>query len=138
MPEKTSKCARTNRYFNQPVAKEPNCKQSGLYKHEPVTEPAAIQNTCTKSAYQRATVNVPVAVKPFALAGSTKTYCCSDPVIKGIRCNQYHNEEICYFTFSQEICVEVPIHFGAKACVGDSWVDCHGASTEECIDCDTE
>lgn len=42
--------------------------------------------TCTRRAYQRANVSVPVSVKPFSFAGPTNTLCCSDPVIKNIRC----------------------------------------------------
>ncbi len=93
-------------------------------------------NTCSRSAYQRATVSVPVAVKPFSFTGPTKTSCCGEPVIEEILCKKNCNDEICYFTISQKICVEIPVHFGATAHVGDSWVECHDASTEECDECD--
>lgn len=92
-------------------------------------------NTCTKSAYQRAAVSVPIEVKPFAYTGPTQTLCCTDPIIKDIRCHSHCGHRVCYFTISQEICVEVPVHFGAKAEVGEAWIDCHEASTHPCVDC---
>ncbi len=90
--------------------------------------------TCVKIAYQRAVVSVPVAVKPFSVAGPTSTLCCSDPVVTNVRCTGT-KDRICYFTITQEICVEVPIHFGAEAQVGEPGVDCLETSLEECDDC---
>lgn len=91
-------------------------------------------NTCVRTAYQRAVVSVPVAVKPFSVAGPTNTLCCSDPVVTNVRCTGT-KDRICYFTITQEICVEVPIHFGAEAHVGEPGVDCLETSLEECDDC---
>lgn len=90
--------------------------------------------TCVKTAYQRAIVSVPVAVKPFSVPGPTHTLCCSEPVVTNVRCTGT-KEKICYFTISQEICVEVPIHFGAEAQVGEPGVDCLRTSLEDCEDC---
>ncbi len=104
------------------------------YNSYPQTEIISGSNTCTRNAYQRARVSVPVAVKPFTFAGPTEAFCCGDPIIKEIRCTGTKNR-ICYFTISQEICVEIPIHFGANACVGSTWVDCLEASTDDCDDC---
>lgn len=93
-------------------------------------------NHCTRAVYQNAMVNVPVAIKPFSFAGQSSTYCCSEPTIKDIACrkNNCNDEEICYFTISQEICVEVPVHFGAKVSVGDSLIECGETLTEGCSD----
>lgn len=42
----------------------------------------------------------------------------------------------CVFTVSQNICVEVPVEFGAVAEVGDTYVSCSGATAEDiCTDC---
>ena len=42
----------------------------------------------------------------------------------------------CFFTITQDICVAVPVNFGAVATVGDSYVNCNGASEQEiCTDC---
>lgn len=79
--------------------------------------------TCTKNAYQRANISVPVVVKPFSFAGPTTTLCNTEPIIKDIRCTGT-TDQVCYFTIVQEICVEVPIHFGANASVGLPSVDC--------------
>ncbi len=42
----------------------------------------------------------------------------------------------CAFTISQNICVQVPVEFGATAQVGDAYVNCSGATAEDiCTDC---
>ena len=44
-----------------------------------------------------------------------------------------------YFTIGQDICVAVPVEFGAIATVEDTYVDCNGASGEDiCDGCDKE
>jgi hypothetical protein len=95
--------------------------------------------TCPTNAYQTSTVCVPVSVKPFAKTGTTKTKCCGKPiVVPGTKiCNGAKDGE-CTFTISQNICIEVPIEFGAKAEVGDTYVACTGASIEEslCNECE--
>ena len=43
---------------------------------------------------------------------------------------------VCSFTVSQNICVAVPVEFGANAVVGEAYVDCLGVSSEDiCTDC---
>lgn len=42
----------------------------------------------------------------------------------------------CFFTISQDICVAVPVEFGAVASVGDTFVSCNGSSeTDICATC---
>lgn len=97
-------------------------------------ELAGKHTTCVRTAFQRAVVSVPVAVKPFSLAGPTSTLCCSEPIVTNVRCTGV-KDRICYFTITQEICVEVPIHFGAEAHVGEPGVECLQTSLEDCEDC---
>jgi hypothetical protein len=99
-------------------------------------EPFNSDNTCARSAFQKVRVRVPVVVKPFSFAGPTTTKCCREPVIEEIWQKDDYNDEVCYFTITQEICVEVPVHFGAKATVGEPWVECLETSTDNCEDCD--
>ena len=43
----------------------------------------------------------------------------------------------CFFTISQDICVAVPVEFGAVATVGDTFVTCNGASEDDiCTGCE--
>ena len=94
--------------------------------------------TCPAVGYQSASVCVPVTVTPFAQAGATTTKCCGSPVVtpgrvtcEGIRSGA------CVFTISQDICVSVPVEFGAEATVGEAYVNCGGASAEDiCTACD--
>ncbi len=93
--------------------------------------------TCPAVGYQAVTVSVPVTVKPFAHAGSTTTKCCGKPIVKpGNITGPGTKNGICNFTIGQNIVVSIPVAFGAEATVGDTYVDCLGASAEE-IDCDS-
>ena len=94
--------------------------------------------TCPAVGYQSASVCVPVTVTPFAQAGSTTTKCCGSPVVTPGRavCEGVRNGA-CVFTISQDICVSVPVEFGAQATVGEAFVNCGGASADDvCTGCD--
>lgn len=98
-----------------------------------------LQNgTCPAIGYQAASICVPVTVTPFAEAGVTKTKCCGDPIVtSGIAPCPGVKNGACAFTISQNICVSVPIAFGAEAVVGDTYVDCGGATAQDiCSGCD--
>lgn len=42
----------------------------------------------------------------------------------------------CFFTITQDICVAVPVEFGAVATVGDSYVNCNGVTDQDiCTSC---
>ena len=95
--------------------------------------------TCPTVAYQLSSICVPVTVIPFAKAGLTVTKCCSKPTVTPGRelCNGVKSGQ-CVFTVSQDICVEVPVEFGAVAQVGDTYVACNGASADDiCPACGT-
>lgn len=96
--------------------------------------------TCPAVGYQPATICVPVTVEPFAKAGITRTKCCGDALVIPSRqgCTGIKNG-VCIFTASQNICVAVPVEFGANATVGEAYVDCKGATSEDvCTDCASE
>ena len=100
-------------------------------------EAPAQAQTCPAVAYQSSTVCVPVTVSPFARAGTTVTRCCGSPVVTPGRntCDGTRNG-VCTFTISQNICVAVPVEFGAAAVVGESFVTCNRAtSTDICASC---
>lgn len=94
--------------------------------------------TCPAVGYQSASICVPVTVTPFAQTGVTVTKCCGSPVVTPGRdtCGGMRNGS-CFFTISQDICVAVPVEFGATATVGDTYVNCNGASELDiCTGCD--
>lgn len=96
--------------------------------------------TCPAVGYQAASICVPVTIEPFAKTGATKTKCCGNAtVVSGNQvCNGVKNGT-CSFTISQNICIAVPVEFGANAVVGDTYVDCKGASDVDiCTDCATK
>lgn len=96
--------------------------------------------TCPAVGYQKIGVCVPVTVTPFANTGRTKTKCCGDPiVVPGDNSCPGKKNGVCTFTISQTICVEVPVEFGARATVGDTFVDCLNASAYDiCTNCSDE
>lgn len=78
-----------------------------------------------------------MTVTPFAQSGVTTTKYCGDPVVTPGRevCGGVKNGS-CFFTITQDICVAVPVEFGAVATEGDSYVNCNGASEQDiCTDC---
>lgn len=94
--------------------------------------------TCPATAYQEATVCVPVNVRPFVVAGTPLTFCCGDPIVTSdvTTCNGVPNGS-CTFTLTQDICVVVPVEFGARTRVGAPSVECGESSAEDiCTDCD--
>lgn len=94
--------------------------------------------TCPTVGYQSASICVPVTVTPFAQTGTTVTKCCGTPVVTPGRevCGGTKNGS-CFFTITQDICVAVPVEFGAVATVGDSYVSCNGASEDDiCTTCE--
>lgn len=99
--------------------------------------PLAENQTCPAVGYQSASICVPVTVTPFAQTGVTVTKCCGTPVVTPGRetCGGVKNGA-CFFTISQDICVAVPVEFGAVATVGDTYVNCNGASEDDiCTGC---
>ena len=93
--------------------------------------------TCPSVGYQAASICVPVTIEPYAKAGATKTKCCGNAVVvSGAQPCAGIKNGTCSFTISQNICVAVPVDFGANAVVGEAYVDCKGASaTDICTDC---
>jgi hypothetical protein len=93
------------------------------------------QEACTSIFYQKETVCVPVHVKPYATPGSAKVICCSTPSVSTTResiCTG--NQTACSFTVTQDLCIEIPIAFGAEIETGSALVECGGVSETGC-DC---
>ncbi|MEG0765181.1 MAG: hypothetical protein RR403_03970 [Pseudoflavonifractor sp.] len=96
-----------------------------------------VDQTCPAVGYQTASICVPVTVTPFAETGTTITKCCGAPFVAAGKntCGGTKNG-VCTFTISQDICVAVPVSFGAVATVGDTYVSCISASAEDiCSNC---
>lgn len=84
--------------------------------------------------------NIPLSVEPYAKACVTLTKCCGNATVVPGRqvCGGIKNG-ICSFTISQNICVAVPVEFGANATVGEAYIDCKGASGEDiCSNCEID
>jgi len=93
--------------------------------------------TCQATGYQELSVCVPVAVTPFVTVGTTTTYCCGDPIVTVLStpCSGNINGS-CVFKIFQQLCIAVPVEFGATAAVGSPHVECGEVSSEDiCTDC---
>lgn len=101
------------------------------------TAEAAACASCQSTFYQTETVSVPVAVKPYAVPGETSAVCCGDPTIARGKISCHGDpSEICYFTVSQKLCIEIPITFGAEVRTGEAVTQC-GQVSDSCCDCGT-
>ncbi|MGL5972911.1 MAG: hypothetical protein ACRCZK_04290 [Oscillospiraceae bacterium] len=97
------------------------------------------EQTCPSVGYQSVSVCVPVTVNPFAKTGITSTKCCGNAIVQqGVAtCGGVKNGS-CTFTISQDVCVAIPVEFGATATVGDTFVNCNSASADDiCTNCTT-
>lgn len=95
--------------------------------------------TCETAAYQPLSVSVPVKVEPFVSEGEPTTFCCGDPTVirEPARCDCI-DKDTCTFVITQNICVRVPVTFGANASVGKAIVQCGEATSEDvCTGCGT-
>lgn len=93
-------------------------------------------SSCESVFYQRETVCVPVTVTPRATPGTATAICCGDPVISTTeQCPGSRTS--CTFTISQNICIEIPISFGALIQTGTAVVQCGTVSETPC-DCDDD
>lgn len=88
---------------------------------------------CDSVFFQKETVCVPVTVTPYATPGIAEASCCGEPVINtGSRCPG--TQTSCSFTITQNLCIKIPISFGAAIETGSASVQCGTVSEEEC-DC---
>lgn len=95
--------------------------------------------TCETAAYQPLSVSVPVTVEPFVSEGEATTFCCGDPTVirEPARCDCI-DDNTCTFVITQNLCVKVPVTFGANALVGSAIVQCGEATGEDvCTGCGT-
>ena len=101
---------------------------------EPETECKTEQVGCPTMGYQDVNVCVPVTIKAFGEVGNATTKCLGNALITS-GCNPCvsGSGNICKFTVSQKLRIEVPIIFGARAEADEAIIDC------DCdCDCDSD
>ena len=90
------------------------------------------KNDCPAVGYQEVDVCVPVTVKPFANVLTPKIKHVGTPVVcAGEGECRGGCGNICKFTISQKIKVDIPVIFGAKAEVGAAAIDCEGVGVDK-------
>jgi hypothetical protein len=89
------------------------------------------EESCKSVFYQTEKVCVPVQVKPYAIPGVATATCCNEPTVsKGTTCTG--NAASCSFTVTQELCIAVPISFGAEITTGTVALECGEVSETGC------
>ncbi len=87
---------------------------------------------CPVVGYQDVDVCVPVVIKPFGEVGNARTQCIGKPeVYAGYTVGKGRPDEVCCFTISQKLRVEVPVVFGARAEIGETAIDCGCAEEKD-------
>ena len=89
------------------------------------------EETCHANASQLVNVCVPITVRPYAYVGPTKTTC-GGPLYINSRACRGKPGATCTFYATQQICIAIPINYGASATAGESFVECGMASEGEC------
>lgn len=80
---------------------------------------------CPAVGYQDVDVCIPITIKAFGEVGNAKTQCLGESVISsGSDICLGKPGEVCKFTISQRLRVEVPVIFGARAEAGEALIDC--------------
>lgn len=93
---------------------------------------------CSAVGYQDVNVCIPVTIKPFGEAGNAKTRCLGKAIVSS-DCDDCPGKpgDVCRFTISQKLRVEVPVVFGARAEIGEASIDCGCAeSVNSCDICE--
>lgn len=85
---------------------------------------------CPTVGYQDVNVTVPVSVKPYANVLTPRIICCGAAVVttNDKKCGKC---DVCSFTISQKIKVEIPVVFGAKTEIGEPCAECDGAGVNK-------
>lgn len=109
-----------------------NVTASGLSICGPVCE---TEPSCENTFFQKTQVCVPVTVTPFATPGEATVTCCGQPVVVS-RNACPGTDTSCTFTVTQELCIQIPISFGADVRTGTAKVQC-GAVSETPCECGT-
>lgn len=106
----------------------------GLSLCGPVCRPRTV---CERIGYQRMSVRVPITVTPNVRIGRVMTRCLGAPTVTpGFTCAPCR-AKCCTFTMTQQLCVETPVIFGARAHAGEHCVECIAVSAENiCEECE--
>ena len=105
---------------------------------EPETECKTEQVGCPTMGYQDVNVCVPVTIKAFGEVGNATTKCLGKAFItSGCAPCVSGSGDVCKFSVSQKLRIEVPIIFGARAEAGETVIDCDCDYGCDC-DCDCD
>jgi hypothetical protein len=100
------------------------------YEHEPILpyqgEESCPPTGCNKIATQCVDVAAVVTLEPVAVAGNATVTCQGSPSAVCVT-----NEEgtMCTVTFTQRVCVAIPIRYSVTTTPGDSTIACAGTDT---------
>lgn len=90
---------------------------------------------CSAVGSKEVNVSVPITIKAFGEVGNARTRCLGRAVISTATDTPLGKVgEVCKFTISQKLRVDVPVIFGARAEAGEASIDC-GSGLGSCSSC---
>ena len=108
-------------------------------KFETAAECTNSQVGCPTMSYQDVNVCIPVTIKAFGEVGNVKTQCLGKAIVaSGCDACKGKCGDVCKFTVSQKLRVEVPIIFGARVEGGEALIDCGCAENADKCDVHSE
>lgn len=91
---------------------------------------------CSAVGYQDVDVCIPITIKAFGEVGNAKTQCLGKSILSSdFNVCAGRPGEVCKFTISQRLRVEVPVIFGARAEAGEAIIDCGCTEKTDCHCC---
>lgn len=91
---------------------------------------------CPAVGIQNVNICVPITVKPFGEAGNATVQCLGCPIVMP-GCDHCPGKpgDVCKFTISQKLRIEVPVVFGARAQAGEASIECgcSGIGNSPCL-----
>lgn len=79
------------------------------------------QSECMTTTYQYPNIDVPVEITSTAALDEIKAECSGEPIVL---CKESKCSDTCEIVISQKICVEIPIIYTVKTCIGESETTC--------------
>lgn len=95
------------------------------YEHEPLRCPESEEPECSggcrKQGEQCLDVSVPLVVTPTSCVGPVRTVCRGEP---SVVCVTNPDGTSCTVTFTQKVCITVPIQYGVNVSEGTTKIAC--------------
>jgi len=108
-----------------------NCGDKSKGKHLPTCEHSQQTTECPTVVHETVSVQAEVTITPKVVVGEVTSYCVGNPIIGTCPLDPCPAEK-CTFSVSQNICVQVPMTFSAKAEAREAGIVCSTPTAGPC------